>query len=173
MLWLSIKATASCRICAQSRSPGRTGRGQARALPFPLLTLRGSLEARRVLKKKPPVQPAPVPVTELSRSGPEEHTELNSPRGGGFHSLSSRTADGHVEALVRPLRARPNLSHSVPAPRLSTTFPTHSAPLCASCPASLRDPRPNPRTASPPGRPLSTPCVPPHCTGGAPRQLRC
>lgn len=141
MLWLSIKAAASCCICAQSRSPGCIGRGQAGALPFPLLTLRGSLGARSVLKRSlRSSQPQSLLQKEMSQAH-EEHMELNSPRGGGFHSLSYMTADRHVEAPVCPLRARPTLSYSVPAPRASTTSHALSAPLCTPTP------RPTPRSS--------------------------
>lgn len=161
MLWLSIKEAASCRICAQSRRPGRTGRGQARALPFPLLTLRGSLEARRILKRSlQSSQPQSLLQKEAGQAR-EEHTELNSPRGGGFYSLSAMTADGHVEAPVRPLRARPTVPHSACSTNLHHV-PKQSVPLCAPRPAPLRDPHPTPQTASPLGSPLSVPSVPPH-----------
>lgn len=171
MLWLNIKEAASCRICAQSRRPGRTRRGQGWALPFPLLTLRGSLEARHVLKRSlQSSQPQSLLQKEAGQVR-EEPTELNSPRGRGFYSLSSMTADGHVEALVCPLRTSSTLSHFACSTSLHHV-PKQSAPLCAPCPAPLRDPRPNPQTASPLGSPLSFPSVPPHCTGGASRQLR-
>lgn len=167
MLWLSIKAAESCRICAQSRAPVAPGGVRLGLFLFPLLTLRGSLVVRRIL-----VQPVPVAVTERSGSAPRG-THVTCLVEWASYSLSSRTADGHVEAPVCPLRAHPTLSHSVPSPRASTTCPVHWTPLCPTPrPAPLRNPCLNPPTISRLGRPLSILCVPPHCTGGAPRQLR-
>lgn len=133
MLWLSIKAAAFCRICAQSPSPGRTGRCQARALPFPLLTLRGSLEARRVLKITLQASQSQSLLQKEAGQAHEEHTKLNWPRGGG---LPLPLIPDHRWARGGSGTPTVRAPYPVPLCSCSTSLHhvprAHSAPFCAS-----------------------------------------
>lgn len=180
--WRSIKAAASfCRVCAQSRSPGCTGRGQAGAFPFPFLTLRGSFEGS-FFTRKPPVHPALVAVTKRTGSRPRgtQGTELVTWRS-SLPNLQGITAE-HVESggqwekgklPMCPLRAPSCLSvcslHKPdPHPRVSCALASTLGPT----PPQPRNPPGSPPTRSPLSRPRPSLEVPPPLHGRRPaRQL--